>query len=96
MLVVVQAKKKIVCVMLDNKILKAHMNFNEGLKRVSAVFFGLLGLAGVFFGIFVFFIEPISRMYAVLVVIISPVAAYFFHKIICHVVEWVVDGFKLK
>jgi hypothetical protein len=70
------------------------MNLNEGLKRVSAVFFGLLGLVGFFVGIVVFIFSPIERTEAVFVTALSPIVAYLLHITICKVVEWVVDGFK--
>jgi hypothetical protein len=70
------------------------MNLNEGLKRVSAAFFGLLGLGGTCFGIFALLISPREWIPAIAVAVFSPVAAYFFHKTVCRVVSWVVEGFK--
>jgi hypothetical protein len=70
------------------------MNLNEGLKRVSAVFFGLLGLGGTCFGIFVLFINPKDWLPAIAIAVFSPIAAYFLHKAIVRLVFWVIEGFK--
>jgi CHASE2 domain-containing sensor protein len=70
------------------------MNLNEGLKRVSAVFFGLLGLGGTCFGMFALIVSPGEWIPAIATAVFSPIAAYFLHKAVCRVVSWVVEGFK--
>jgi uncharacterized membrane protein YqaE (UPF0057 family) len=54
----------------------------------------MLGLGGTCFAIFVILVEPQSWMYSIALAIFSPVAAYFLHKGVCRMVEWVVEGFK--
>lgn len=68
------------------------MNWGEGLKRISAVFWGVVALLGVWAGIATLLAQ--STQVEVLVLGIAAAAlAYPAHKYSCKLVAWVVEGF---
>ena len=79
---------------------KANKNWGEGLRRVSAVIFGVLGVLGFGFGLgaaITWFNKNSSEVLAgLLFASLSPVFAVGLHNLLCRTVSWVVEGFAKK